>query len=205
MWAYAFIRARPSATITNMSIYRWFQIIVLAVSGLGATAPVYAENPRVAVTTEFGTFEIELLEKLSPRTVSNFLQLVEDEFYDGLVFHRVIANFMVQGGGYTADLKYKPGPNKVPNESFNGVKNTRGTVAMARLSDPDSADTQFFINVGDNPHLDADGNQAGYAVFGRISSGMEVVQRIELVNTSLRQGMAAVPDTAVVIVTIRRI
>jgi len=162
-------------------------------------------NPRVAITTNFGVFELEVLPKLAPRTVSNFLQLVEDKFYDGLVFHRVIANFMIQGGGYTAALSYKSPPGNVPNESFNGVKNTAGTVAMARLSDPDSADTQFFINLRDNPHLDADGSKAGYTVFARVSAGMEVVRKIELVNTHLRAGMAAVPEDTVEIVKIERI
>jgi len=187
-----------------MTIIRWIQIIALWVTGLAFVTTAHAENPRVAVDTEFGTVEIELLEKLSPRTVSAFLQLVDDSFYDGLVFHRVIANFMIQGGGYTPDLQLKPGPGSIPNESYNGVKNTRGTVAMARLSDPDSADTQFFINLRDNPHLDAEGAQAGYTVFGRVSAGMEIVTQLELVDTSLRKGMAAVPDVPLVITTIKR-
>ena len=112
---------------------------------------------------------------------------------------------MIQGGGYTPDVKYKPGAKTVPNESFNGVKNSRGTIAMARLADPDSADTQFFINVRDNPNLDADGSKAGYTVFGRVSSGMEVVDKIELVNTHLRAGMAAVPEESVIITKVERI
>lgn len=156
------------------------------------------------MTTDYGTIELELFEKLAPVTVKNFLTLVDEEFYNGLVFHRVIANFMIQGGGYTADLTYKPGPGTIPNESYNGVRNTRGTVAMARQNDPDSADTQFFINVKDNPHLDAQPNQAGYAVFGRVVDGMETVDQIELVNTHLKRGMVAVPEEAVVISSIKR-
>jgi len=162
-------------------------------------------NSRVKVDTNYGAFEIELLDQLAPRTVENFLTLVDDEFYDNLVFHRVIANFMIQGGGYTPDMEYRTGRGTVPNESFNGVKNTTGTVAMARLSDPDSADTQFFINVQDNPHLDASGGEAGYTVFGRVAAGMEVVSEIELVNTHLFAGMAAVPEEPVIINSIRRI
>ena len=179
--------------------------IVVAVLTLTAASLSNAGNPRVAMITELGTIEIELLESLAPRTVSNFLALVDEKFYDGLIFHRVIANFMIQGGGYTPDLKYKSGANTVPNESFNGVKNGRGTIAMARLADPDSADTQFFINVRDNPNLDADGSKAGYTVFGRVSAGMEVVDKIELVNTHLRGGMAAVPEDSVIITRVERI
>ena len=178
---------------------------LIAAGALLLSTTTRADNPHVNIVTEFGTIEVELLESLSPKTVANFLSLVDDDFYDGLVFHRVIANFMIQGGGYTPDLTYKPGPATVDNESFNGVKNTRGTIAMARLDDPDSADTQFFINVKDNPHLDADGGRAGYTVFGRVVGGMDVVTEIELVNTHLQRGMAAVPQEPVVIVSIDRI
>lgn len=184
---------------------RTFIATLAAVVALTSTNLSFADNPRVALVTHFGTIELELLPDLAPRTVSNFLTLVDEKFYDGLVFHRVIANFMIQGGGYTPDLQYKPLEHSVPNESFNGIKNKRGTVAMARLSDPDSADSQFFINVRDNTNLDADGNKAGYTVFGRVSAGMEVVDKIELVNTHLKKGMAAVPEEPVIIVRIERL
>lgn len=164
-----------------------------------------AENPRVRVVTNMGEFEIELLQNLAPKTVNNFLQLVDDEFYTGLVFHRVIANFMIQGGGYNAEMQYKEPPRNVPNESRNGVKNSRGTVAMARLSDPDSADTQFYVNVKDNPHLDATGGVPGYTVFGRVAAGMETIEQIELVDTHLFAGMAAVPMQPVIIESVTRI
>ena len=108
-----------------MKISHWLRAVVITTTLALTPAAYAADNPRVAVVTEFGTIEIELMPKLAPRTVDNFLALVDDKFYDGLVFHRVIANFMIQGGGYTPDLSYKPGPNKVPNESFNGVKNSR--------------------------------------------------------------------------------
>jgi len=193
-----------------MKIYTSFRMIctiwVMALSVFTTTA-LSAEtkgNPRVVISTQFGDIEIELLEKMAPRTVANFLSLVDEKFYDGLIFHRVIANFMIQGGGYTPDLTYKPGANTVRNESSNGIKNRRGTIAMARLSDPDSADTQFFINVNDNPNLDAQGNQPGYTVFGKVVSGYEVVEKIELVNTHLQGGMAAVPEEPVIITTITR-
>ena len=192
------------ATIRAMKI-RHLICSVIAIAALCTQGLAAADNPRVSIVTDYGAIEVELLEKLAPRTVTNFLQLVDDKFYDGLVFHRVIANFMIQGGGYTPDLTHKPGPGTVPNESMNGVKNTRGTLAMARLADPDSADTQFFINVKDNTHLDPGGDRAGYTVFGRVIGGMEVVDKIELVNTHLSRGMAAVPEEPVVIQKIERL
>ena len=188
-----------------MKISRWAQTLILAVATITGATNSYAENPQVALTTEFGVIELELMPSLAPRTVKNFLDLVDAEFYDGLVFHRVIANFMIQAGGYTSDLTYKPAPDTVPNESFNGLKNKRGTVAMARMSDPDSASSQFFINVRDNRNLDADGTQAGYTVFAKVSAGMDVVSKIELVNTHLKNGMAAVPEDPVIIISIKRL
>ena len=181
------------------------QITVLALITTFSAPLAQAENPRVSMETNFGNIEIELLEKLAPLTVENFLKLVDAEFYDGLIFHRVIANFMIQGGGYTPALQYREGDATVRNESFNGVKNSLGTVAMARMADPDSAGTQFFINVRNNPHLDAAGGNAGYTVFGRVISGMDVVHEIELVNTHLKAGMAAVPEEPVIIHKVSRI
>lgn len=158
------------------------------------------ENPRVSLVTNKGAIELELLPKFAPKHVANFLSLVEEEFYVGLVFHRVIPNFMIQTGGYDSDLNYKASERRVENESFNGLRNKRFTLAMARLNDPDSADTQFFINVRDNPHLDPQQGQAGYTVFGKVVDGLEVVENIELTNTHLRMGMVAVPEEAIVIV-----
>ncbi len=174
--------------------------LLLCISGA-----VIAENPRVTISTNHGDIEVELMAKLAPKTVENFLSLVDDGFYDGLIFHRVIANFMIQGGGYKADLTYKPAPQTVPNESYNGVKNTRGTLAMARLPDPDSADSQFFINVKDNAFLDASSDGAGYTVFGSVVDGMDVVTEIEQVNTHLKRSFAALPEETVVIKSITRI
>lgn len=158
------------------------------------------ENPRVSLVTNKGAIELELLPKFAPKHVANFLSLVEEEFYVGLVFHRVIPNFMIQAGGYDSDLNYRPSERRVENESFNGLRNKRFTLAMARLNDPDSADTQFFINVRDNPHLDSQQGQAGYTVFGRVVDGLEVIENIELTDTHLRMGMVAVPEEAIVIV-----
>ncbi len=188
-----------------MNIYSACRTLLIALVASTFALSAYAENPRVAIDTNFGVIEVELTPTLAPRTVENFLTLVDEEFYNGLVFHRVIANFMIQAGGYNADLQYKQASKTVPNESFNGVKNTRGTIAMARLNDPDSANSQFFINVADNPNLNADGSKAGYTVFGKVSAGMDVVDAIELVNTHLRRGMAAVPEEPVIINTITRV
>jgi cyclophilin family peptidyl-prolyl cis-trans isomerase len=181
-------------------------LLLLAALTCALIHPAWAEDkPRVNIVTQFGTIEVELTPALAPQTVANFLALVDNQFYDGLVFHRVIANFMIQGGGYNTSMTYKPAPDTVPNESFNGVRNRKGTIAMARLSDPDSADSQFFINVKDNTHLDGNGDQPGYTVFGQVVSGYDVVEQIELVDTHLSHGMAAVPEEPVVIKTIQRV
>ena len=158
------------------------------------------DNPRVSLVTNKGAIEIELLPKFAPKHVANFLSLVEEEFYVGLVFHRVIPNFMIQAGGYDSDLNYKASERRIENESFNGLKNKRLTLAMARLNDPDSADTQFFINVRDNPHLDAQPGQTGYTVFGKVVDGLDVIETIELTDTHLRMGMVAVPKETIIIV-----
>ncbi len=163
-----------------------------------------AENPRVTMNTTQGDIEIEVLETLAPQTAANFLDLVDNGFYNGLIFHRVIANFMIQAGGYTPQLTRKPAPRTVPNESFNGLKNTRGSVAMARMEDPDSAGSQFYINAKDNPFLDADGAKAGYTVFARVVSGMDTVEKIELSNTQRRGGLVAIPEEDIVITSMQR-
>lgn len=172
---------------------------------LFAASPItLAENARVLLSTSYGDIELEVLETLAPQTAANFLDLVDNKFYDGLIFHRVIANFMIQGGGYTPDLVRKNAPRTVPNESFNGLKNAMGSVAMARLDDPDSAGSQFFINVKNNHYLNADGNKAGYTVFARVVSGMDTVEKIELTNTGRRGGLVAVPDEDIVIISAKR-
>ena len=168
------------------------------------TARVFNENPRVLIETTEGDIEIELLPKFAPKHVNNFLDLVEQEFYSGLIFHRVIPNFMIQAGGYEVGVQYREhDDNMVPNESYNGLKNKRFSVAAARTDDPDSADTQFYINVVDNPFLDAQLNEPGYTVFGRVIDGFDAVERIELTDTHLRMGMAGVPEQPIVISSIK--
>lgn len=158
-----------------------------------------ADEPRVRMTTSLGEIVVELFPNDAPRTVDNFLERVDEGFYEGLIFHRVVAGFVIQTGGYDAGLNYREPPGNVPNESANGLRNSRGTLAMARLNDPDSANTQFYINVKDNTHLDGAPGQPGYTVFGRVVEGMDVVTEIELSDTGRRGGMAGVPDTPIVI------
>jgi len=161
-----------------------------------------APHPRVALETSKGKIVLELDSEKAPKTVENFLTYVESGFYDGTVFHRVIPDFMIQGGGFTADLKQKPTRAPIENEADNGVKNERGTVAMARTNDPNSATAQFFINLVDNHFLDHTGKNIrgwGYAVFGRVVEGMEVVDAIAKVSTTQRGMLQDVPAEAVVI------
>ena len=184
---------------------RWLSsLLALCVIG-GATAANADEAPSVLLETSAGEIRIRLLPDKAPRTVDNFLQLADDGFYDGLIFHRVIANFVIQAGGYDAELNHRKPPRTVANESFNGLRNRRGTVAMARLSDPNSADAQFFINVNDNAHLDAKAGQPGYTVFGEVTAGMDAVTAIELSDTQVRNGMAGVPEAPIVIHRLRRV
>lgn len=157
--------------------------------------------PRVRMSTSLGDIVVELDPAKAPKTVENFLQYVKDKHYDGTVFHRVMGNFMIQGGGFTADMQQKPTRAPVPLEAGNGLKNDRGAIAMARTGDPDSATSQFFINVVNNPGLNApspDGH--GYTVFGKVVAGMDVVDKIRAVPTGNRGMHQNVPQTPVTIV-----
>lgn len=156
---------------------------------------------KVTLSTTQGDIVIELDAAKAPKTVDNFLQYVRAGHYDGTVFHRVIPNFMIQGGGFTPEMQQKPTRGPIALESRNGLGNQRGTVAMARTSVPDSATAQFFINVVDNAFLDAANSRDGhgYAVFGKVVSGMEVVDRIRAVSTGQRGPHQNVPETPVII------
>ena len=184
---------------------KFMGFVILTMAGLLQIKNAAADNPQVALVTNVGEIQIELLPKFSPKHVSNFLALIDENFYVGLVFHRVIPNFMIQAGGYTENLTYRPTNRSVANESLNGLKNRKYTVAMARLDHPDSGDTQFFINVGNNTHLDATPDGPGYSVFGRVISGRDVIETIELVDTGISNGMVAVPETPIVILATRRL
>ena len=170
-------------------------------TGFGATQAAEV-LPRVKLTTSMGEIQVELNPAAAPATVANFLAYVKDGYYDGTIFHRVIAGFMIQGGGFTAGMQRKTTRPPIRNEADNGLSNHTGTIAMARTPDPHSASAQFFINVKDNDFLDHRAKTAkgwGYCVFGRVVGGMNVVRAIENVSTASRSGMRDVPRTPVVI------
>ncbi|HJQ63852.1 MAG TPA: peptidylprolyl isomerase [Burkholderiales bacterium] len=176
---------------------------LIACFALLATPLAGAAGPQVEFKTNMGTIVLELYPDRAPETVKNFQQYVKSGFYKGTVFHRVIPGFMIQGGGFTADLQHKPSREPIKNEANNGLKNAVGTIAMARTSDPHSATSQFFINVVDNPPLDYREGNVGYAVFGKVTSGLDVVQRIATVPTTARPPHQNVPVKPVVIESAR--
>jgi cyclophilin family peptidyl-prolyl cis-trans isomerase len=166
------------------------------------------QNPQVLMETSMGSITIELFKDKAPITVKNFLSYVKDGFYDGLIFHRVIKDFMIQGGGMTEALEQKKPKFAIKNEATNGLSNTRGTVAMARTAVVDSATSQFFINVVDNLFLNHQGKQPdrfGYCVFGQVVDGMDVVDQIRAVKTGTRAGHGDVPVEPVFIKSARLI
>jgi len=171
-------------------------LMLAATLTLAASANVaWAQGaPRVKLATSAGDIVVELNPEKAPKTVANFLQYVKDKQYDGTIFHRVIDGFMIQGGGFTSDMKEKPTRAPIPLEAQNGLKNDKYTIAMARTSDPNSATAQFFINVKDNDMLNApkpDGY--GYTVFGKVISGADVVDKIRAARTGNKAGMQDVP------------
>ena len=179
-------------------------MIVLIITLFCAVQFAWAESskPRVRLETNYGIIVIELDSKSAPKTVENILHYVNDGFYDDTIFHRVIKGFMIQGGGMTADMGKKPTQTQIRNEADNELKNKRGTVAMARTLNPHSASSQFFINTANNASLDHRGKTAdgwGYCVFGRVVEGMDVVDTIEEVTTTMRAGHKDVPTSSVVI------
>jgi peptidyl-prolyl cis-trans isomerase A (cyclophilin A) len=142
-----------------------------------------ASAPQVQVVTSLGNFTIELNPERAPLTVANFLAYVDAGHYSNTLIHRAVANFVIQGGGFNADYTPRPAPNKVPNESGNGLSNVRGTVGLARTAEPHGGNAQFYVNLNDNPALDPNATRWGYAVFGRVVSGMDVVDKIGNVAT----------------------
>lgn len=166
-------------------------------------SPAADTRPKVVMETSMGRIVIALERDKAPVSVQNFLSYVRAGHYDGTIFHRVIPGFMAQGGGFDAQMKQKAVRAPIKNESANGLSNRRGTVAMARTGEPDSATAQFFINVVDNPRLDARGGQPGYAVFGEVVEGMDVVDRIVAVPTTSSGPYENVPASPIVIKTAR--
>jgi peptidyl-prolyl cis-trans isomerase A (cyclophilin A) len=168
-----------------------------------ATPKPAPDGPVVVLETTMGTIKIGLYQQKAPLSTANFLQYVKAKHYDGTIFHRVMPRFMIQGGGMTADLTEKPTRPPIRNEARNGLRNARGSVAMARTDAADSATSQFFINVVDNHALDFGIRGAGYAVFGEVIEGMDVVDKIRAVPTTSKMQYENVPVTAVVIKTAR--
>jgi peptidyl-prolyl cis-trans isomerase A (cyclophilin A) len=164
-------------------------------------------NCTVVIKTSLGDIQLELNEQQAPISTANFLKYVDSGFYNGTVFHRVIPNFMIQGGGFIKDMTQKITKSPIKNEAANGLKNSRGTIAMARTGVVDSATSQFFINHADNGFLDHKSNTTrgyGYAVFGEVTQGMSVVDKIARVKTGIKNGMHDVPRQAVMIYAIER-
>ena len=177
-------------------------------SGEKAGALKAGEKPVVQVETTAGSFKIRLEPQKAPETVKNFLQYVDDRFYDGTVFHRVIPGFVVQGGGFTPELVEKPTRAPIKNEAANGLKNVAGSVAMARTSVPDSATSQFYVNLKHNAsldHRDPSPRGIGYAVFGQVTEGMDVVQKIANAPRGVQKGMGDVPNEPIIIKSVRRV
>lgn len=176
-------------------------VLCLFLAMLGTTT-MSDTQPKVQFDTNKGTIVIELNQEKAPVTVENFLSYVKSGFYDGVIFHRVIPNFMIQGGGFTPDMQQKSTQENIENEANNGLKNTKGSIAMARTSAPHSASSQFFINVKDNSFLDFTSETPqgwGYAVFGQVIDGIEVVETIENVTTGIVGPYSDVPKEAVII------
>ena len=184
------------------SLVRWFGALCLAFALLAPANLAAQDKLVVVIETSMGDITVELNRARAPKSVDNILSYVNDGFYDGTIFHRVISNFMIQGGGFIPDMARKPTRDPIQNEAANGLKNRRGTLAMARTGEIHSATAQFFINVTDNSFLDHKGNSSGdygYAVFGKVTDGMDVVDKIKDVKT----GNQDVPTEPVLIKTIR--
>ena len=183
-------------TVFRQSVLFVFSIILMT------TSNVQAETTTVKMQTSKGTIVLELDAGKAPATVENFLTYAREGFYDGTIFHRVISNFMIQGGGFTEDMTQKPTHDPIKNEANNGLGNDTGTIAMARTNDPHSATAQFFINVQDNGFLNFTGENVrgwGYAVFGKVTEGMDVVNAIRNVATGNRGSFQDVPEETVTI------
>lgn len=186
---------------TFLRFLRSFVFLTL-ISIVGA----HAANPQVEIKTSQGALIVELYADKAPISVENFLQYARDGFFNGTIFHRVIENFMIQGGGFTADMKQKTPRSSIQNEAKNGLKNEAGTLAMARTPDPHSASAQFFINLKDNRFLDYPGQDGwGYAVFGKVVQGFDVVQKIGKAATGNAAGHQNVPTTPILIESVKPI
>jgi len=191
----------------NRSNFLRIVVAIVTVASFASAQPVKAADPVVVFKTSMGDIEIQLDPKNAPVTTANFLAYVDKKFYDGTIFHRVIPGFVVQGGGFTSDMQQKPTDTPIKNEATNGLHNLRGTISMARTNDPDSATSQFFLNLVDNStgKLDPLGfSPEGYAVFGKITKGMDVLDKIAGVETATKGPYENVPVKAVVVISAQR-
>ncbi len=182
--------------------------IMVVLMTFATTIQANKTNPKVIIKTSMGNITIELYPDKAPITVKNFFSYVDEKFFDGTIFHRVMKGFMIQGGGLTQDFTEKSTKPTIKNEAANKLKNKRGTIAMARMPDKDSATSQFFINHADNPSLDHRDNTPegyGYAVFGKVINGMDVVDAIANVAIMTKGGRANVPKETITIISIRRV
>ncbi|MCO1335046.1 peptidylprolyl isomerase [Microbulbifer sp. OS29] len=167
--------------------------------------PLFAQNPQVELKTDLGVIRIELFSKQAPITVENFLAYTDNGFYDGIIFHRVVPGFVVQAGGFTFDFQKKETRDAITNESANGLQNLRGTLSMARTNQPDSATSQFFINLIDNTRLDASEDKPGYAVFGKVIEGMDVVEKIVQKPRGIYRKHPSAPNVPIRILSAKQI
>lgn len=193
--------------VLSVTLFVAIGLVVMSFDAAAAQEKPKA-NPIVTMKTTFGDITIELYPDKAPATVSNFLSYVDKKFYEGLIFHRVMANFMIQGGGFTKDMVRKEGGAAIQNEADNGLSNLKGTIAMARTGDPHSATSQFFINVKDNAALDFKSKTPqgwGYCVFGKVIAGMDVVDKIRQVSTTSKAGNENVPVDPIVITKVYRL
>jgi peptidyl-prolyl cis-trans isomerase A (cyclophilin A) len=184
----------------NRSTFLRLLAVFVLILPLHAAQPA---DPIVVLKTSLGTITLQLDATHAPLSTSNFLTYVDSKFYDGTIFHRIIPGFMVQGGGFTPDMTEKPTQPAIHNESTNGLKNLRGTISMARTADPDSATSQFFLNLVDNPALDP-ADSAGYAVFGKIIDGLDVLDKMAQVPTTTKGEYENVPTEPVILISARR-
>jgi cyclophilin family peptidyl-prolyl cis-trans isomerase len=185
----------------NLGVYLFIVAAALVFLAFGCRSEKgnFKGRTMVKLETTKGAIVIEVNETAAPVTAANFLQYIKDGFYDGTIFHRVIPNFMIQGGGFTPDMKQKTTRPPIVNEGKNGLKNKRGTLAMARTNDPNSATGQFFINLVDNANLDYSARNPGYAVFGQVVEGMDVVDAIAKVKRGIKDSFQDVPEEPIII------
>jgi len=201
-----------------MKIFRLVSVLALAaiVVSLSSMVPLRAQekaqeksaNPMVLFKTTLGSFKVELYPKEAPITVKNFLSYVDKKFFDGCIFHRIVPNFVIQGGGFDKNMKRKDTDAAIKNEATNGLKNLKGTLSMARTSDINSATSQFFVNLVDNANLDHTGDapaQYGYAVFAKVVEGFDVIEKIAAVKTVDKPPYQGIPATPVIINSVTRI